>query len=153
MTDQNVEKGAAKTGDGDSSGMPSLKALATAAFYANAPFLAYFLLTKDLHTALSIAGGYLVGMVLNGILYFIVNQGPSLVGHGYTNPSPQQKFGQSGGFMGLTAGKFLITGGLMFVLIVLLKLNVYLIAGGFLLTQTAVALTVLKGLRRTQLLR
>lgn len=149
MTDRPIDNTAA--GPDTGSTMPSLRTLANAAFYANAPFLAYFLLTKRLHIALSIAGGLVLGMVLNSILYFIVNQGAAILGRGEANPTTPQKLGQTGGFAGLTGGKFIITGGLMFVMVVILKLNVYFLAGGFLLTQIAVTLTAMKRMMRTRI--
>jgi len=112
--------------------LPSFRALAVAGFSANAPFLAFWLLLDRSWLATSQAGGYLLALVVYGLLFAFV----------------RKKLPTS--LVPLLAGKFLIVGAATVLLLCVLHVAVLWLLAGFLITQVGVTSCVMRHLKMTK---
>lgn len=126
------------------SGLPAFGLLARAAFAVNAPVLAWLLIEGRLWTALSVLAGLGVGLAVYGSLHLFVGRGlepflPSI--RGQAKPPTG---GATAVFAILLPLKYLLIGGLMYLLIRGGHLSLFWFVVGFLITQVSVtAATVL----------
>lgn len=112
--------------------LPSFRALAVAGFSANAPFLAFWLLLDRSWLAISQAGGYLLALVVYGLLSAFV----------------RKKLPTS--LVPLMVGKFLVVGAVTVFLLCVLHVAVLWLLGGFLITQAGVTSRVMNHLKMTK---
>lgn len=132
------------------SGLPLFRPLAFAAFAANAPLLVWLLLAGRLNTALSVLAGFTIGLAVYGSLHLFIGRGlePFFVGiRGRAKPAAS---GATALFAALLPLKYLVLGGLMFLLIRGGHLSLVWFALGFLIVQVSITLATLSHLTRQQ---
>jgi len=134
---------AASSGDG----LPMFRPLAVTAFAANAPLLAWLLLAGRLGTALSVLAGLGIGLAVYGSLHLFIGRGlePFFAGiRGQAKPAD----GAKALFVALLPVKYLVLGGLMFLLVRGGHLSIAWFTVGFLITQVSVTVATVLHLAR-----
>ena len=124
------------------SALPLFHALALAGFSANALFIAISLLIGWTHLAASLLGGYVLALVVYGLLYLVVTQGFS----GPRSPGKRLPLG----FALLMIIKSFVIGAVMFVLLWVLHLAAVWLLVGFLIAQAGVTAAVMKHMKNTK---
>jgi hypothetical protein len=125
-------------------GLPPFRPLAVTAFAANVPVLSWLLLTGHLANALSLLGGFGVGIVLYGSLHLFVGRALEPLFAGLRGQAKPNIGGAKTLFVALLPLKYLVIGGLMFLLIRGGHLSILWFAVGFVFTQVSItAATVL----------
>ena len=120
-----------------SEGLPALRPLVVTAFAANAPVLAWLLLVGRLGIALSVLAGLAIGLAVYGSLHLFISRGlePFFASiRGQAKPAD----GIKGLFVALLPVKYLVLGGLMFLLIRGGHLSIAWFSIGFLITQRSI---------------
>lgn len=123
-----------------SDGLPAFRPLAVIAFAANVPLLAWLLLAGRLGTALSVLAGLAIGLAVYGSLHLFIGRGlePFFAGiRGQAKPAD----GAKALFVALLPVKYLVLGGLMFLLVRGGHLSIVWFTVGFLITQVSVTAT------------
>ena len=122
--------------------LPSFRALVVAGFSANAPFLAFAFLSGKVWLGVSLLGGYGLGLIVYGLLYLTVTGGPL----------PAKPLGRRlpANFALFLAGKFLVFGATLFLLLCVLKAGAIPMLVGLLITQAGVTAAVMKHLKMTK---
>ncbi len=122
--------------------LPSFFALAVAGFSANAPFVAVALLMGRAWLGVSLLGGYGLGLVIYGLLYLTVT--------GDALPSKPRGRRLPANFALFLAGKFLVFGTTLFLLLCVLKVAAIPMLVALLITQAGVTAAVMKHLKMTK---
>ena len=122
--------------------LPSFGILATAGFSVNAPFLALAFLSGKTWLGVSLLGGYGLGLIVYGLLYLTVTGGPL--------PAKPQGRRLPANFALFLAGKFLVFGAALFLLLCVLKVGAIPMLVGLLTTQAGVTAAVMKHLKMTK---
>ena len=123
-------------------GLPLFRPLAVIAFAANVPVLAWFLLTGKLGIALSVSAGLAIGLALYGSLHLFIGRGlePFFASiRGQAKPPA----GAKGVFVALLPLKYLVLGGLMFLLVRGGHLSIAWFCVGFLITQVSITVATI----------
>ena len=130
--------------------LPAWRVMALAGFTANALPIAFCLLLGRLQMAGSLFGGYVLGMIVYGVLYLIVTRGfsPPIARTGPRVRKGRQRM--PGGFALLMIGKFAISGAAVYILLSVLNLAAVFLLAGFLLTQIGVTSAIMKYLNSTK---
>ena len=127
------------------SGLPPFRPLAAAAFAANVPLLSWLLLTGRAVSGLSLLAGLSVGLVLYGSLHLFVGRALEPLFAGLRGQAKPNLGGAKTFFVALLPLKYLLLGGLMFLLIRGGHLSIGWFAAGFVTTQVSVtAATVVR---------
>ena len=124
--------------------LPSFRALAVAGLSANAPIIAVLLMIGRTWMGVSLLGGYVLALIVYGVLYVTVTQGEA---------SPATAKGSKRlprSFVLLMVGKFFIIGAAMYVLLCVFHLAAFWILGGFLISQIGVTASIMKHLNATK---
>ncbi|MBV9848745.1 MAG: hypothetical protein JO250_03560 [Armatimonadetes bacterium] len=119
-------------------GLPAFRPLAGTAFAANAPLLAWLLIAGRLGTALSVLAGLGVGLAVYGSLHLFVGRGLDSFVAGIRGRATPPTGGATTLFAVLLPLKYLLIGGLMFLLIRGGHLSLFWFVIGFLVTQVAI---------------
>ena len=122
--------------------LPPFGFLALAGFSANAPFAAFGFLVGRPWPAVSLLSGYVLGLVLYGILYATVTRGFTV--------SKVSGRRMPAGFALLMIGKFLAVGVVLFILLCVFNVAAVWLLVGFLVTQAGVTAAVMKCLKNTK---
>lgn len=121
--------------------LPAFRALAAAGFTANAPFLAVLLLRGYAWIGVSLVSGYLLGMLIYGCLYGVVNQRFAVPA-----PSGRIKRRLPANFGLLMIGKLIVFGGAVGILLGVVHVAALWMLAGLLLTQISVTANVMRWL-------
>ncbi len=127
-------------------GFPRFQPLATVAFAANVPLLAWMLILGHVWAAMSIAAGLVVGLAVYGSLYLFVGRGLDFFLAGVRGRAKPATGGATAMFALLLPLKYLLIGGLMFLLIRGGHLSIFWFVVGFLITQVSVSLATVRHL-------
>ncbi len=119
-------------------GFPAFRPLAATAFAANAPLLAWLLMTGRLWPALSALAGLGVGLAVYGSLHLFVGRGLEPLLPGIRGKAKPSTGGLTALFALLLPLKYLGLGGLMFLLARSGHLNLFWFAIDFVVTQVAI---------------
>lgn len=131
-------------------GLPAMSRLAWAAVGVSAPAAAVLLLMGRLRPALGILAGLVIGLVVYGLLHVLVGR---VLGPFLSSVRGQAKPAAGGGtftFVALLPLKFLLLGGLMFLLLRVGHVSLLWFAVGFLLTQVSVTIAAVGHLARAR---
>lgn len=140
-----LQEPAARPGqDGTPAGLPPFRPLAAAAFAANAPLLCWLLLTGQAASSLGLLAGLAIGLVLYGSLHLFVGRALEPLFAGIRGQAKPSTGGAKSLFVALLPLKFLLLGGLMFLLIRGGHLCIGWFAAGFVTTQVAVTATTVR---------
>ena len=121
--------------------LPAFRALASAGFMANAPVLALILLRGWTWAGASLFSGYVLGLLIYGFLYGMVNLRFSVSARSARTKKPlPASFGL------LLIGKTIIFGGAVAVLLCAFHVAALWMLGGLLLTQIGVTASVMRWL-------
>ena len=131
-------------------GLPAFRPLAGTACASNVPLVAWFLFTGRLGTALSLLAGLAVGLALYGSLHLFIGRGLEPLFAGLRGTVKPATGGTTAIFAMLLPFKYLLLGGLMFLLIRGGHLSILWFVVGFLITQVAVTLAAVRHLTRQQ---
>ena len=125
--------------------LPAFRALASAGFMANAPLLALVMLRGWTWAGASLFSGYMLGLLIYGFLYGMVNVGfmASAKTVGTKKPLPAN-FGL------LMVGKLALFGGAVALLLCVFHVAALWMLGGLLLTQIGVTASVMRWLKDNQ---
>ncbi len=135
-------------------GLPRFRPLAAAAFAANVPLLSWLLLTGQAVSSLSLLAGLLVGLAMYGSLYLFIGRALEPLFASLRGQAKPNIGGAKSLFIALLPLKYLLLGGLMFLLIRGGHLSIGWFAAGFVTTQVAVTAATVMRLarpRRSQL--
>lgn len=132
--------------------LPAFRTMALAGFAANAPLIALCLLLIRVQMAGSLLGGYILAMLVYGVLFLIVTRGfsPSAVGRRTGTAAKSGRPKMPGGFTLLMIGKFALSGIGVYVLLIVLNLAAVFLLAGFLITQIGVTAAIMKYLNSTK---
>lgn len=130
------------------SGLPPFRPLAAAAFAANVPLLSWLLLTGRVTTAFSLLGGFLIGIALYGSLHLFVGRALEPLFAGIRGQAKPNVGGAKTLFVALLPLKYLVLGGLMFLLIRGGHLSILWFSVGFIVTQVAITVDTMLYLAR-----
>jgi hypothetical protein len=119
-------------------GLPAFRPLAVTAFAANAPVLACLLLLGRLGNGLSLLAGLLIGLALYGSLHLFIGRGLEPLFAGIRGQAQPVVGGAKTVFLALLPLKFLVIGGLMFLLVRGGHLSLVWFTVGFLITQASI---------------
>ena len=119
-------------------GLPAFGPLAGAAFAVNAPLLAWLLMSGRAWTALSVMAGLAVGLAVYGSLHLFVGRGLDPFMAGLRGQAKPPTGGVTVIFAVLLPLKYLLIGGLMYLLIRGGHLSLFWFVVGFLITQVSV---------------
>ena len=128
-------------------GLPAFRPLAGVAFAANVPALAWLLMVGRLGNGLSVLAGLTIGLALYGSLHLFIGRGlePFFAGiRGQAKPAD----GAKGLFIALLSLKYLVLGGLMFLLVRGGHLSIAWFTVGFLITQVSITVATVSHLAR-----
>ena len=134
-----------------SDGLPLFRPLAVTAFAANVPVLAWLLMAGRLGNGLSVTAGLIIGLTLYGSLHLFIGRGLEPFFAGIRGRAKPAAGGATMLFATLLPLKYLVLGGLMFLLVRGGHLSLIWFTVGFLTTQvsiTAAAVLHLAKLRR-----
>ncbi len=140
-----------QSGSPPKSGLPPFRPLAAVAFAANVPVLSWLLIAGRLENALSLLSGFFVGIALYGSLHLFIGRGLEPLFAGIRGQAKPNIGGAKMLFVALLPLKYLLIGGLMFLLIRGGHLSLLWFILGFMVTQvsiTAAAVSHLAKLRR-----
>lgn len=125
--------------------LPPFRPLAAAAFAANVPLLSWLLLTGQAVNSLSLLAGLAVGLALYGSLHLFIGRALEPLFAGVRGQAKPNTGGAKALFVALLPLKYLLLGGLMFLLIRGGHLSVGWFAAGFVTTQVSItAATVIR---------
>lgn len=131
--------------EGPAAGLPPFRPLAAAACAANVPLLCWLLLTGQAASSLGLLAGLLIGLVLYGSLHLFIGRALEPLFAGIRGQAKPSAGGAKSVFAALLPLKFLLLGGLMFLLIRGGHLSIGWFAAGFVTTQVSVtAATVMR---------
>ncbi len=132
--------------------LPAFRTMALAGFAANAPLIAICLLLIRVRMAGSLFGGYVLAMLVYGVLFLIVTRGfsASAVGRRSGTAAKTGRPKMPGGFALLMIGKFALSGIAVYVLLCVLNLAAVFLLAGFLITQIGVTAAIMKYLNSTK---
>ncbi len=130
------------------SGLPAFRPLAATAFACNAPLLAWLLIAGRLWTAVSVLAGLVVGLAVYGSLHLFVGWGLEPFVAGVRGQAKPHTGGATVIFAFLLPLKYLLIGGLMFLLIHAGHLSLFWFVVGFLITQVSVTVATVLHLMR-----
>ena len=119
-------------------GLPAFRLLGSVAFAANAPLLAWVMMAGRLWTAASVLAGLGVGLAVYGSLHLFVGRGLDPFMAGIRGQAKPPTGGATAIFAVLLPLKYLVIGGLMFLLIRGGHLSLFWFVIGFLVTQVSV---------------
>lgn len=119
------------------SGLPPFRPLVVTAFAANVPLLCWLLLTGRMANALSLLVGFLIGIVLYGSLHLLVGRALEPLFASLRGQAKPNIGGAKTLFVALLPLKYLVIGGLMFLLIRGGHLSILWFAIGFVFTQVS----------------
>ena len=120
------------------SGLPPFRPLVLAAFAANVPLLSWLLIVGRLENALSLSSGFFVGIALYGSLHLFVGRGLEPLFAGVRGQAKPNIGGAKSLFVVLLPLKYLVIGGVMFLLLRGGHLSLLWFVIGFLTTQISV---------------
>ncbi len=120
--------------------LPAFPALASAGFMANAPLLAVLLLRGYAWMGVSLFSGYVLGMLIYGFLYGVVNQGFPASAKAARAKRPLPAFGL------LLIGKLVVFGGAVAVLLCAFHVAALWMLAGLFVTQIGVTANVMRWL-------
>ena len=123
--------------------LPAFRALAVTAFAANAPVLAWAMMAGRLWLALSVLAGLGVGLTVYGSLHLFVGRGLDPIVAGIRGQAKPPVGGATTLFAVLLPLKYLLIGGLMFLLVRGGHLNLFWFVVGFLITQVSVTVATM----------
>ena len=125
-------------------GLPAFRPLAVIAFAANVPALSWLLMMGRLGNGLSLLAGLSIGLALYGSLHLFIGRGLEPFFAGIRGQAKPVVGGAKSLFVALLPLKYLVIGGLMFLLIRGGHLSLVWFTVGFLITQVSItAATVL----------
>ena len=128
--------------------LPAFRALAVTAFAANAPVLAWALIAGRLWLALSVLAGLSVGLAVYGSLHLFVGRGLDPIVANIRGQAKPPTGGATALFAVMLPLKYLLIGGLMFLLVRGGHLSLFWFVVGFLITQVSVTATTVLHLGR-----
>lgn len=128
--------------------LPSFRRLLSVAGMVNLPVLAVLLLMGHLKLAYSEAAGFVVSVLVCGLLYLLVGRGMayyvgSLGGRGSAAPTAAA----TAQMAGLLLAKFLVLGLAAYAVISLHGISLPAVLGGFLITHAAIVITATRHLK------
>ena len=138
------------SGKATPSGLPPFRPLAVTAFAANVPLLSWLLLTGRLASAVSLLAGFLIGIALYGSLHLFVGRALEPLFAGIRGQAKPNIGGTKMLFVALLPLKYLVIGGLMFLLIRGGHLSILWFAAGFVFTQVSITAATVLRLARQQ---
>ncbi len=130
------------------SGLPPFRPLAVTAFAANVPALSWLLLCGRLENGLSLLAGFFVGTALYGSLHLFIGRGLEPLFASVRGQAKPNIGGTKTLFVVLLPLKYLVIGGVMFLLIRGGHLSLLWFIVGFLVTQVSVTAAAIPHLAR-----
>lgn len=119
-------------------GLPPFRPLAVIAFAANVPVLSWLLIVGRVENALSLLAGFFVGIALYGSLHLFIGRGLEPLFAGVRGQAKPNIGGAKTLFVALLPLKYLVIGGLMFLLIRGGHLSLLWFIAGFVVTQVSI---------------
>jgi hypothetical protein len=118
--------------------LPPFRPLAGIAFAANVPAISWLLLTGRLGSSLSVLSGLFVGLLLYGSLHLFIGRGMESFFASVRGQAKPAVGGAKTVFLALLPLKFLVIGGVMFLLVRGGHLSLIWFVVGFLTTQASI---------------
>jgi hypothetical protein len=119
--------------------LPSFSRIALAGILANAPFIAFFLISANVKMAVGMLAGYGLSLTIFGLLHAIIGHGLDIfAGEDSTGSVSAGKSISAMGFVALMMGKYILVAALLFLVWRTGYLDVRPFLAGFLIAQIAV---------------
>ncbi len=129
-------------------GLPPFRPLTVTGFAANVPLLSWLLLTGRPANALGLLAGFLIGIALYGSLHLFVGRALEPLFAGIRGQAKPNIGGSKTFFVALLPLKYLVLGGLMFLLIRGGHLSILWFSVGFVVTQISITAATILHLAR-----
>ncbi|MGI4790971.1 MAG: hypothetical protein ACRYFS_19250 [Janthinobacterium lividum] len=143
-----LEEQGRQTAEASKTGLPPFRPLAIIAFSANVPILSWMLLTGRLGNSLSTLAGFLIGIALYGSLHLFIGRGLEPFFASVRGQAKPVVGGTKTLFIALLPLKYLVIGGLMFLLIRGGHLSIVWFIVGFLITQISITVATVSRLAK-----